>query len=89
MKLNVDFTGILISAGAKDYKMQNGQSGTSYSLGLEHCGEVGNVKCSKQLYDLFQTGQVPKYQDCAFHGVYDTDYRNMTVDEMHVLSKTK
>ena len=88
MKLNVNFKGILISASEKPYKLQNGGTGTSYSLGLECSGEVGNVKCTESVFNQFKSGAVPKYSTCDFAAVYDTDYKNMSVDSVMVV-KTK
>ena len=87
MKVNVFFNGILVGAKEKPYTMQNGQQGTSYSLALEHCDDVGNVKCSKDVYALVRSGAIPKYSECECHGVYDTDYRNMSIEGLNSAKK--
>lgn len=89
MKVNVEFNGILVGAKEKPYTMQNGQQGTSYSLALEHCEDVGNVKCLKKVYDVVKAGAFPKYASCTFHAVYDTDYRNMSVEDLKLAEKVK
>lgn len=87
MKVNVVFNGILIGAKAKDYTTQGGSRGTSYNLALEHCEEVGNVKCSKAVYDAVAEGRFPKYGNVVLCGVYDTDYKNMVVESVKTSEK--
>lgn len=87
MKMNVVSSGILIGAKSKEYTMQNGGKGTSYSLALEHCDEVGNVKCSKDVFDAVMAGQFPKYGKVLINAVYDTDYRNMVIESVQLSDK--
>lgn len=82
MKLRVGFNGILINCKEKPYTMNNGQSGMSYGLALECNDEVGNVKCSKAVYDGVKNGDYAKYSECSFYGTYDTDYKSLIVEQM-------
>ena len=87
MKVNVKTDGILIGVKAKDYTTQSGGKGTSYSLALEHCDEVGNLKCTKDVFDAISAGQFPKYGKIAICGVYDSDYKNLVIDSIRLLER--
>lgn len=82
MKMNVVSNGILIGAKSKEYTMQNGGKGISYNLALEHCDEVGNVRCSKAVFDAVSAGQFPKYGKLVINAVYDTDYKNLVIESV-------
>lgn len=67
------FVGTLINA-----KAEMGKNGNEYyKMSVDCDGESGSISCTKDVYDLYQTGAIDRFSDYQFTGVYNDQYRSL------------
>lgn len=74
MKIETTFNGLLLSRKAKDYDV-NGQKGTSYVLGLKVGNDIGELPCTKKVYDMIEEYSIPDFSKVLLYGEYDSNYK--------------
>lgn len=79
MQVPVTLEGVYIAHKSIEYNGQNGK-GISHYLALECNNAVGNLLCTKEMFDDLNKGSLEKYKNATFFGVYDTYAKNLTVE---------
>lgn len=85
MRINVQTDGVYLGATKTAYTSKStGQPGYFYNVAVKQEGEVGNLPCTKDVYELLTSGAagVKEYTPAYFAGVYDDRYNRLTVTEV-------
>lgn len=85
MRLSFVFDGVFLGVNKTDYvSKQTGQPGSYYDVAIKQGGEVGNVSCVKDIYDMYVAGQLKDYIGCRFDCSYDDRFNRLQVTDVHV-----
>lgn len=79
MKISVTFSGELRCVKTKTYKTKEGKQGLSYQLGIESNEELGMLRCTQDVVDLYDRGIIAKGDCCNFLAEYDSSYDTFRV----------
>lgn len=72
MNLTVQFEGVFLGASSSEWKnYESGKSGISYKCSVKQGGGVGEIKCEKEVYDMYVAGQLQDLIAAVFVGVID------------------
>lgn len=74
MKLSIVTKLVVVSGKSKEYEM-NGQKGVSYRLGVSDVNgdETGEVKCTKEVYEAYESKQIQRFKETEFRLEVDTN----------------
>ena len=79
MRINVQFMALLISVKSNTAKNGN----VYYRLSIESdSGDAGTVGCSQEIYDLFNKGDLERFQTYQFEAIYNTQYGSLIVNSV-------
>lgn len=86
MRITVQAEGVFLGATKTSYTSKStGQPGYFYNVAVKQSGEVGNVSCTKELFEIFEQGKLKEYVPCRFVFTFDDRYSRLTVTEIYPL----
>ena len=80
MKLTVQFEGVFLGSSASEWKnFEKGTSGMTYKVSVKQGGGVGEIKCEKEVFDMYVAGQIPDLIAAVFVANVDDRYGQIKV----------
>ena len=88
MRINVQFDGVLLGATENHWNnRETGQSGLYYNVSVKHGGSVGELRCDREVYQMYVSGQLEDLSVCVFIAQFDDKYRIFRVIAVQPKSK--
>ena len=68
---------------AKNGYVKDGQQREYFNVSVKQGGEVGTIGTTKEVFEMYQSGQLADYAPCRFDCVYNDRFRNLQVVGIH------
>lgn len=80
MKITVQFEGVFLGSSSNEWKnFEKGTSGITYKISVKQGGGVGEIKCEKEVFDMYVAGQIEDLIPAIFVATVDDRYGNIKV----------
>lgn len=80
MKLMIQFDGVFLGATSQEWKnFEKNTSGMSYKVSVMQNGGVGQLRCEKEVFEMYNSGQIVEMVAAVFVATIDDKYNQLKV----------